>query len=96
MSVIAPTAAFPGRFRVVLVMIARDEAARIERALASFAPFVDECVVLDTGSRDDTLSRAKRAGARVRNFQWADDFAAARNAALDFADADWHLIVDAD
>jgi len=81
---------------VALVMIARDEAARIERALASFAPFVDECVVLDTGSRDDTPSRARRAGARVEHFRWVDDFAAARNAALDAACADWHVIVDAD
>jgi glycosyltransferase involved in cell wall biosynthesis len=46
---------------VALVMIARDEAPRIERALASFAPFVDECVVLDTGSTDDTVTRAIRA-----------------------------------
>lgn len=77
-------------------MIARDEAARIERALASFAPFVDECVVLDTGSRDDTASRARRAGARVEHFRWVDDFAAARNAALVAARADWHVIADAD
>ena len=83
-------------YRVALVMIARDEAHRIERALASFAPFVDECVVLDTGSRDDTRARAMRAGARVRQFVWIDDFAAARNAALELAAADWHVIVDAD
>ncbi|HJV67936.1 glycosyltransferase family 2 protein [Ideonella sp.] len=86
----------PAVYRVALVMIARDEAARIERALASFAPFVDECVVLDTGSRDDTASRAQRAGARVEHFQWVDDFAAARNGALDAARADWHVVVDAD
>ena len=91
-----PAACAPARYRVALVMIARDEAVRIERALASFAPFVDECVVLDTGSRDDTLARAIRAGARVRQFQWVDDFAAARNAALELAQADWHVIVDAD
>jgi hypothetical protein len=96
MSAISHAAASPAPYRVALVMIARDEAPRIERALASFAPFVDECVVLDTGSTDDTVSRAIRAGARVRRFSWVDDFAAARNAALDFAGADWHVIVDAD
>ncbi len=91
-----PPPAPPAAWRVALVMIARDEAARIERALASFAPFVDECVVLDTGSRDDTVERARRAGARVGRFRWCDDFAAARNAALDLAGADWHVVVDAD
>lgn len=85
-----------GRHRVALVMIVRDEAARIERALASFAPHVDECVVLDTGSVDDTVQRALAAGARVGHFQWVDDFSAARNAALDLAGADWHVVADAD
>jgi tetratricopeptide (TPR) repeat protein len=96
MSAASPTERPAPPYRVALVMIARDEAARIERALASFAPFVDECLVLDTGSRDDTASRAARAGARVEHFGWIDDFAAARNAALDAAGADWHVIVDAD
>jgi hypothetical protein len=91
-----PAASSSAPYRVALVMIARDEAPRIERALASFAPFVDECVVLDTGSRDDTVSRAIRAGARVWHFPWVDDFAAARNAALETSPADWHVIVDAD
>lgn len=95
MSALLPPAA-PNAWRVALVMIARDEAARIERALASFAPFVDECVVLDTGSLDDTSARARQAGARVGHFRWCDDFAAARNAALDLAGADWHVVVDAD
>lgn len=84
------------KWRVALVMIARDEAARIERALASFAPFVDECVVLDTGSVDDTFALAQRTGARVGRFDWVDDFSAARNAALELAHADWNIIVDAD
>ena len=86
----------PRAYRVALVMIVRDEAARIERALASFAAHVDECVVLDTGSQDDTAERAQRAGARVEHFTWIDDFAAARNAALDAAGADWHIVADAD
>ncbi|ODV11096.1 MAG: hypothetical protein ABT20_06640 [Rubrivivax sp. SCN 70-15] len=82
--------------RIALVMIARDEASRIGRALTSARPWVDDCVVLDTGSRDDTMNVARAAGARVQSFRWVDDFAAARNAALDIAGADWHLILDAD
>ena len=83
-------------YRVALVMIARNEAARIVRALASATSCVDELFVLDTGSKDATVALARSAGARVAHFDWCDDFAAARNAALELADADWNVIVDAD
>ncbi|MBX3609700.1 MAG: glycosyltransferase family 2 protein [Hydrogenophaga sp.] len=85
-----------GPHSVALVMIARNEARGIQRALASVRPFVDRLLVLDTGSTDDTVALARQAGADVHRFDWCDDFSAARNRALDLADADWHLIVDAD
>jgi glycosyltransferase involved in cell wall biosynthesis len=77
-------------------MIARDEAARVVRALASARNHVDELVVLDTGSTDATVTLARSVGARVARFPWCDDFSAARNAALELADADWNVVVDAD
>jgi len=83
-------------YRVALAMIARNEAPRIVRALASAASCVDELVVLDTGSSDATVALARSAGARVGRFAWCDDFAAARNAALALADADWNVVLDAD
>ena len=82
--------------QLALVMIVRDEARCIERCLNSARAWVDEMVVLDTGSKDDTAERAARTGARVFHFQWIDDFAAARNAALALTDADWRLVLDAD
>ena len=81
---------------LVLVVIARDEAARLGRLLASAAPWVDGMLVLDTGSRDATPDIARQAGARVERFTWCDDFAAARNAALGLARGRWHLVLDAD
>ena len=83
-------------YRVALVMIVRNEAANVVRALSSARNHVDELVVLDTGSSDATPDLARAAGARVGRFEWCDDFSAARNAALELADADWHVIVDAD
>jgi tetratricopeptide (TPR) repeat protein len=81
---------------LALVMIVRDEARCLARCLASVSPVVDRMVVLDTGSTDGTVEIAAAAGARVGHFRWIDDFAAARNAALDLSDADWNLILDAD
>ncbi len=77
-------------------MIVRDEARSLERCLASACPWVDEMVVLDTGSSDATPEIARRIGARVSHFTWGHDFAAARNAALALTDAPWRLILDGD
>lgn len=93
------TAAFSAAIaprRLALVVIARDEGARIARLLDSVRPWVDEMLVLDTGSRDDTVEVARAHGARVDHFAWCDDFSAARNQALALAGADWHLVLDAD
>ena len=82
--------------RLDLVVIARDEAPRIERLLRSVAPWVDAMWLLDTGSTDATPALAAACGAQVRHLPWPHDFSAARNAALDLSDADWHLVLDAD
>jgi glycosyltransferase involved in cell wall biosynthesis len=82
--------------RIALVMIVRDEARCLERCLESARPWVDEMIVLDTGSLDATPDIARSAGARVAHFAWTHDFAAARNAALALCDADWRLVLDAD
>jgi len=84
------------RRRIALVLIDRNESRAIERCLASVRPWVDEMIVLDTGSVDDTPAIAARCGAHVTHFTWIDDFAAARNAALALTDADWCLVLDAD
>lgn len=82
--------------RVALVMIARNEARCIARCLRSARPWVDEMIVLDTGSTDNTVALAQAEGALVHHFKWVDDFAAARNAALALSTADWNLMLDAD
>jgi tetratricopeptide (TPR) repeat protein len=79
-----------------LSMIVRDEAERLERCLASVAGFVDEMVLIDTGSRDDTVAIAERCGATVHRLDWPGDFAPARNAALEHVKGDWVLVLDAD
>jgi hypothetical protein len=82
--------------RLAMVMIARDEARCIARALESVRPHVDRMIVLDTGSTDDTAAIALACGAEVGHFAWTGDFSAARNAALSLSDARWNLVLDAD
>ena len=79
-----------------LCIIAKDEEATLGRCLNSATGVVDEMVVLDTGSGDRTLEIAREFGAIVGEFAWNDDFAAARNAALEYVTGDWVLILDAD
>lgn len=79
-----------------LCMIVRDEAAFLARCLSSVAALVDEIVIVDTGSVDDTIKIAKSFGARVSSIEWPNDFALARNASLALATGDWILVLDAD
>ncbi|MDP7327493.1 MAG: glycosyltransferase [Prochlorococcaceae cyanobacterium ETNP7_MAG_30] len=79
-----------------LSMIVRNEESRLGSCLASVKGFVDEIVVLDTGSTDSTVAVAKAAGAQVEQLPWPGDFAPARNAALNLIKGDWVLVLDAD
>ena len=79
-----------------LSMIVRDEAAQIEDCLRSVQGFVDEMVVVDTGSTDNTPALAQAMGARVEQIEWPGDFAPARNQALQWVNGDWVLVLDAD
>jgi tetratricopeptide (TPR) repeat protein len=81
---------------ISLTMIVRDEENDLPACLTSARPLVDEIVVVDTGSTDRTREIAREHGARVVAFAWIEDFAAARNAALDHATGDWVLWLDAD
>ncbi|MCI3280459.1 glycosyltransferase [Synechococcus sp. PCC 6717] len=81
---------------IALCMIVRDEAARLGGCLASVAEAVDEIVIVDTGSQDETVAIAQAWGAQVYHYPWQEDFAAARNAALKYVHSDWVLVLDAD
>jgi len=84
------------RPRVSLTMIVRDEEANLGACLDSVAGLFDEVVVVDTGSADGTREIARARGAKVFEFAWIDDFAAARNAALAHASGDYAFWLDAD
>jgi glycosyltransferase involved in cell wall biosynthesis len=81
---------------VSLALIVRDEQRTLGRCLESVAGAFDEVVVVDTGSRDATKEVARRHTDRVFDFEWRDDFSAARQFAFDRATSDWVAWLDAD
>lgn len=79
-----------------LSMIAKNESAVIARALDSVKDVVDEIVVVDTGSTDDTFQIARKYTDKVFVFDWVNDFSAARNFALSKTSCDYFMWLDAD
>jgi cellulose synthase/poly-beta-1,6-N-acetylglucosamine synthase-like glycosyltransferase len=79
-----------------LCMIVKNEEKYLARCLASLKPMVDEMIIVDTGSTDTTRDIAEVFGAKVFDYEWHDDFAAARNHSLEQAQGDWILVMDAD
>ena len=79
-----------------LAMIVKNEARCLARCLQSIRSMVDEMVIVDTGSTDDTVEIAKRFGAKILHFDWVNDFSTARNYSLGQATGDWILVLDAD
>ena len=77
------------------VVVARDEADRIGRCVASLVPICSEVLVLDSGSTDDTVRIARDAGATVQFQPWLG-FAAQKNMAIACSHHEWVLLLDAD
>ena len=83
-----------GPLPFTLCVITRDAAAQLADCLAS-VPFAGEIVIVDSGSRDDTVQIARRSGARVIDHAWPG-FGAQKNFAVGQATHDWVLCLDAD
>lgn len=81
---------------ISLCMIAKNEERFISRAITSVRPVVNEVLVVDTGSRDNTPRIAKRLGARVIPYKWDGDLGRARNVYIKNASSEWILVLDAD
>jgi tetratricopeptide (TPR) repeat protein/glycosyltransferase involved in cell wall biosynthesis len=91
------TAFDQGKPTLSLCMIVKNESQTIKKCLACIEPLVDEIVLVDTGSRDDTVACAQTFDkVRVYHYKWNNDFAAARNFSLSHATCDWSLVLDAD
>ncbi len=82
--------------RLSQCMIVKNEEKNIEQALSWGKGFVFEQIVVDTGSTDKTVALAEQMGAKVYHFEWNDNFAAAKNYAIEQATGNWIAFLDAD
>ncbi|MBZ6293802.1 glycosyltransferase [Streptomyces olivaceus] len=83
---------------VTAVVLTQDEEDRIARCLTALAQDVDHCLLVDSGSADDTAERARgaRSDVRIMSAPWADDFSRQRNLAFSEVTEGWLCHVDAD
>ncbi len=84
------------KVKISQCMIVKNEEANIIRALSWGREIMAEQIVVDTGSTDRTIELARQMGAIVYEFPWNDDFAAAKNYAIEQAKYDWIAFLDAD
>ena len=82
--------------KLSLCIICKNEEQRIERCINSVKNYVDEMIVVDTGSTDKTIDIVKKLGAKVFEIEWEDDFSKARNYAISKAKGNWIIFLDAD
>lgn len=81
---------------ISLCMIVKNEAKALSNCLDSIKDIVDEIIIVDTGSTDDTKNIASYYTDKVFDLKWADDFSAARNFAFSKASKEYILWLDAD
>ncbi len=81
---------------ISLCMIVKNEAEWLGKCLSSAKNLAEEMVVVDTGSTDDTKRVASEMGTKVFDFEWNNNFSAARNFSLSKATRKWILVLDAD
>lgn len=91
-----PARSKPKPVRLSQCMIVKNEEKNIEKALTWAKGIAFEQIVVDTGSTDRTVEIAERMGASVYHFEWINDFAAAKNCAIEKATGDWIAFLDAD
>jgi glycosyltransferase involved in cell wall biosynthesis len=83
--------------KISLAMIVKDEEKYIQRCLNSVIGLVDEIVIVDTGSTDNTINIVKQfRSISLFNFNWCDDFSKARNFSIEKTTGDYVLVLDAD
>lgn len=86
----------PSKDTISLCMIVKNEGKNLKHCLMSVKPVVDEMIIVDTGSSDNTKQIANNFGTKIFDFHWTDNFSDVRNFSLSKANGKWILVLDAD
>lgn len=81
---------------ISLCMIVKNESETLARCLDSIKGLMDEIIIVDTGSSDNTKEIARKYTDKIYDFKWIDDFSAARNFSFSKATMDYIYTADAD
>lgn len=81
---------------ISLCMINKNQGKLLDRCLTHHADIVNEIIIVDTGSTDNSFKVAQKHGAKIIQDPWQDDFSRPRNIGIDAATCDWILILDPD
>jgi len=81
---------------ISLCMIVKDEEKNLKDFLIKIKNFVDEIIIVDTGSKDKTKDIAKKFTKKIYGFEWDNDFSKARNLSISKATKEWILVLDPD
>lgn len=79
-----------------LCMIVKNESDVLGRCLSCVEGIADEIIIVDTGSSDNTKEIARSFTDKVFDFEWCEDFAAARNFSFSKATMEYTMWLDAD
>ena len=81
---------------ITALYIVKNESGNIKRSIESVRDFVDDIIVVDTGSTDNTIELCESLDCKVFTCQWKNDFSKARNYAKSLTNSDYILFLDAD
>ena len=85
-----------GKVKISACYMVKNAEKDLRRSLESLAKYVDEIIIVDTGSTDGTVKVAEEFGAKIFHEPWKNDFSTPRNIALREAKGDWIVFLDAD
>lgn len=81
---------------ISVCIITKNECSHLNICMERVSHYPVEIIVVDTGSSDDSKKIATKYTNNVFDFEWCDDFAAARNYAISKATQEYILMLDTD
>lgn len=86
--------------KISICMMIKDEEKNLHRCLKSLVPILDlglaELIIVDTGSKDNSIEIAKKYTSKVYEHPWTNNFSEMRNISISYAKGEWIWIIDAD